>query len=180
MTLKPFWPAVAVAVGLSSPAYAQNTVAADTARQVIETARTHALQDYCDVEEAGADKVLALGSNRYAVWYLADGGRIEGEVGDAACNYGSGTARFFLTEVVRENGRWHVVKDDLFAPLIDTAPGFNSRFVSAVEAKPGGVLVIDSQELGNRGNYAGKPYRYTVRLKDGKLLHKKALPDKAQ
>ncbi|MCP2040810.1 hypothetical protein L1281_001400 [Neisseria sp. HSC-16F19] len=170
----------ALAAGLALPVHAQNTVSADTARQVIKAAHSHAMKGYCDVETATAEQVLQLAPERYAVWFLVDGDRIEGEVGSAACNRGSGTAHFRLTEVVKNKGRWRVGAEDLFSPLQRTAPGFNSRFVSAVQAKPGGVLVIDSQELGSRGNYAGKPYRYTVRLKDGKLLHKKALPDKAR
>ena len=46
-----------------------------------------------------------------------------------------------------------------------------------MEAKPGGMLVIESQEAGSQGHYAGDCC--IVRLKDGKLLHKKVLPDKA-
>ena len=125
MTYQPFWLAAAVATGLALPAYAQNTVAADTASQVIETARVRALQKYCDVETATADKVLSLGPNRYAVCGIRSTAAVSRvEVGFAACKYGSGTARFRLTEVAQESGQWRVATANLFSPLHNTAPQF--------------------------------------------------------
>ncbi|MDO4694790.1 MAG: hypothetical protein Q4A62_09290 [Eikenella sp.] len=138
---------------------------------LVHSVRTAAKQNFCEVDPKLGQQYLRLSAHRYLLWYAVDGEKEDGE-----CNYGSATGHIRVDEAVYRNGRWHTQANDVISRINRHPTGINPRFISRIRLGANGTLLIEANELSEIGNTPGKNYRYTVRLRDWRVIRRQAIP----